>query len=161
MTGGIGKGRVLLWHYNPQIWCGAAAKLMYSGTLLKSLKKAYPSSKTFRCMEDNDPTGYKSSVAIKAKQAAKIEVIALPPRSPDLNPLDYAIWAEVNKRMRAQERKFKASQRETRAQFLKRLCRTAMNLPCEYVDRVMASLVKRCALCIKASGGHFPEGGLS
>ena len=39
----------------------------------------------------------------QAKKEVGIKPFSLPPRSPDLNPLDYSIWAEINKRMRKQE----------------------------------------------------------
>ena len=39
-------------------------------------------------MEDNDPTGYKSTSAVAAKEAANIKVIEMPPPSPDLEALD-------------------------------------------------------------------------
>ena len=39
----------------------------------------------------------------QAKKEVGIKPFSLPPTSPDLNPLDYSIWAEINKRMRKQE----------------------------------------------------------
>ena len=57
-------------------------------------------------MEDNDPTGYKSSAAQAVKEELGITVMSLPPRSPDLNVLDYALWNAMNRRLRAQESKF-------------------------------------------------------
>ena len=56
-------------------------------------------------------------------------------RSPDLHVLDYAIWSEVEKQMRRQERNMKDSKHETRAQFEARLDRTANALPKDFIDR--------------------------
>eukprot|EP00973_Karenia_brevis_P027118 3740784-Karenia_brevis.AAC.1 len=66
-------------------------------------------------MEDNDPSGYKSHSAEAKKASLHITPICLPPRSPDLNPLDFSVWAEINKRMRRQEKSWPPSKRETRA----------------------------------------------
>ena len=84
-------------------------------------------------MEDNDPAGYKSNRAIETKRAVGIEALSLPPRSPDLNPLDYSIWAEINRKMRQQEAAWPATKRETRPDYLRRLRRTAMSLPKAYI----------------------------
>ena len=76
-------------------------------------------------MEDNDPAGYKSRKAVRAKDDIGIAPLSLPPRSPDLNPLDYCVWAEINRRMRKQESSWSASKTESRAQYVCRLRRTA------------------------------------
>ena len=109
-------------------------------------------------MEDNDPSGYKSRKAVAAKETARIRTIPLPPRSPDLNPLDYSIWAEINKRMRLQEQMWPAAKTESRQAFLGRLRRTAKSLPPSYIDKTVGSMAKRCEQVLKARGGHFPEG---
>ena len=80
-------------------------------------------------------------------------------RSPDLNVLDYAIWAEVEKRLRKQERNMPDAKHETRAQFEQRLDRTARNLPSSFIDDAIGGLRKRCQLLFKAKGGLFEEGG--
>ena len=109
-------------------------------------------------MEDNDPSETKSRKGVATKGAAGIHTISLPPRSPDLNPLDYRIWAETNKRMRLQEKKWPASKREDRQDCLDRLRRTARNLPATYIEKTVGALARRCEQVIKARGGHFPEG---
>ena len=83
----------------------------------------------------------------------------MPPRSPDLNPLDFSVWAEINKRMRSQEAKWSARKKETRDQYLARLKRTALNLPELYINKVIANIDHRLKLLKDAKGGHFPEGG--
>ena len=80
-------------------------------------------------------------------------------RSPDLNVLDYAIWAEVEKRLRKQERNMPDAKHETRAQFEQRLDRTARNLPEAFINKSIGDLQKRCKLLYKAKGGLFEEGG--
>ena len=110
-------------------------------------------------MEDNDPTGFKSSKGIAAKKAAKIKVFSIPKRSPDLNLMDFAIWKSVTTRMRRQERKFPRSKRETRAAYIARLRRTALNTPKSTVTKAIRNLQHRCKLLHKAKGGHIEEGG--
>ena len=112
-------------------------------------------------MEDNDPTGYKSTSALAAKLAAKIRVAEMPPRSPDFNPLDFNVWAEINRKMRLPEPAWPKSKKETRQAFLERLRRTAMSLPADYINSVIGNLEKRLKLLRKPDGGHFVEGGHS
>ena len=159
VTCAIGHGRVLMWHYVKGRWDAAAAEHMYKGPLLRSLKKNFPSAKSYRILEDNDPTGYKSRRGEQAKKDANIVPIPLPPRSPDFNPLDYSLWADLNRRMRAQEKAWPKIKRETRKQYLARLKRTAMNLPTEYINKIIGNMAVRCDACRKAKGGHFAEGG--
>ena len=161
VTCAIGAGRVLMWYAIPNnSWTAKAADRMYRKVLHPTKKDSYPAARSFRVLEDNDPTGYKSRMGHKAKKDVNISAFSLPPRSPDLNPLDYTIWAEVNRRMRAQEKKWKAEKTETRAQYLRRLRRTAMDLPAAYINKGIGNLTKRLARLKKARGGHFPEGGV-
>ena len=50
-------------------------------------------------LEDNDPTGYKSSKAKAVKKLLKYKIVSLPRYSPDLNPMDFFLWADIEKRM--------------------------------------------------------------
>ena len=160
ITCAIGAGKVLMWHVTPGRWNGSAAARMYSGPLKKALQKAWPNVRgARRVLEDNDPTGYKSNLGLKAKANNGIQTMDLPKRSPDLSPLDYSVWAEISRRMRRQEKTWPASKTETRAAYLARLRRTAMSLPSTYIEKVIGDLHKRCAKLVAAKGGHFIEGG--
>ena len=94
-----------------------------------------------------------------AKKAAGISTLDLPKRSPDLMPLDFSFWKNLNTRMRAQEKDWPDSKKETRAQYLARLRRTALATPADFINSIMGAMHKRCKLCDDAKGGHFPEGG--
>ena len=154
----IGAGKVLMWHEVKGRWNGDAAITMY-GQLKQSLQKAHPMHHgKFRVLEDNDPTGYKSAKGIEAKRANGLEVFALPKRSPDLNPLDFSLWAEISRRMRKQEAGWSERKKESRAKYVQRLKRTAMNLPQSYIENIIGDLHKRCQKLDKAKGGHFSEG---
>ena len=161
VTCALGAGRVIMWHVVPDNkWNANAAEDMYTNALHPRLQHTYPSTRRFRVLEDNDPAGYKSRKGEQAKRNLRIDAVSLPPRSPDLNPLDYTVWAEINRRMRSQEKAWPAGKSESRAQFLQRLRRTAMGLPPAYINKAIGNLTKRIALMKTARGGHFPEGGL-
>ena len=89
----------------------------------------------------------------------KIFKFTIPKRPPDLNVLDYSIWAEVERRLRIQEKAWPLAKRESRAQFERRLDQTALRLPATYINDAIGSLEKRCELLYQAKGGLFEEGG--
>ena len=159
VTCAIGAGKVLMWHIVQGRWNGATAARMYK-ELQRSLAKAHPNVKgPWRVLEDNDPTGYKSGRGLAAKKDCGIQSFDLPKRSPDLNPLDYGFWVKVNKAMRAEEREWPASKRESRDQYIARLRRTAKAIPKSEIENLIGGLRRRCELLDQARGGHFPEGG--
>ena len=160
VMGGVGRGRVLMWHHVPSSrWNGKAAATMYKSALLPSLQKASPSKRRFSILEDNDPSGFKSRKGLAAKAEAKLTVVEIPRRSPDLNVMDYAIWSGVNRRMRRQEKRWPKSKKETRAQFAARLRRTAKNLPPAFIEASMGDMKRRCKRVLAAGGGFIEEGG--
>ena len=63
----IVKGKIRVRHYLPKRWCGSAACDFYSKVLAPSLRRNHPEKSSFRVLEDNDPTGYKSNKAIECK----------------------------------------------------------------------------------------------
>ena len=123
------------------------------------MKKQYVGKRTFVILEDNDPTGNMSKKGIAEKKTQKLNVFTIPKRSPDLNVLDYSVWNEVEKKLRAQERNMGDDKHETRSKFEQRVDRTASGLPASYIDAAIGDLRKRCGLLYKAKGGLFEEGG--
>ena len=108
-------------------------------------------------LEDNDPTGYKSNQGLAAKKAVGIKTDDLPKRSPDFNVLDYSLWKAINARMRAQECEFPKNMKETKAEFLARLRRTALNLPTAAVQSAVEDMHRRVRLCAKYRGRQYVE----
>ena len=159
--GGVGGGKVLVWKTIDGRWSGDKAAEMYTTVIKPALKKHYPKRAKFTLLEDNDPTGNMSKKGIAAKAAGNMEVLRIPKRSPDLNVLDYAIWSEVERRMRKGERNMKTSRRETRAAFEKRLDRTALALPASFINKAVGNMRERTQRLYKAKGGLFEEGGRS
>ena len=93
------------------------------------------------------------------KEDEKMKVFEIPKRSPCLNVCDYFLWAEVNRRMREQEKKFTAGKRESRNAFLSRLRRTALSLPSDVVSAAVGDMKRRCSRLLAADGGNIEEGG--
>ena len=151
---GIINNRIKLWHYiKAKRWNGAVAAALYRGPIIRALRRYRGRKHSFRILEDNDPTGYKSGKAKTAKRELKILPEAWPRYSPDLNPLDFSIWDEVERRMAKQ----KDPVRETVAKYKARLRRTAMNIPTEVIKKAVASIPERAATVVLAGGGDIPR----
>jgi len=74
-----------------------------------------------------------------------------PPRSPDLNPLDYHVWDYIKAMVYAHKL-------NTREELLQRILSTARSINNAAVLRkVTSSLVTRVRKCIQADGGHFEQ----
>ena len=160
VMGAVGKGKVLLWYEVPEgRWSGQAAADMYSEPFKTALNKSWPGKRKHVVLEDNDPTGFQSRKGKDAKMACKIETLSIPKRSPDLNPMDYCIWSEINRRMRRQEANWAAAKRESRANYLKRLRRTAQNLSSSFISQAVGDMRRRCQRLYEAKGHFFEEGG--
>jgi hypothetical protein len=159
IAAGVGKGRVHMWAEMKGKWTGAKAAAMYSGPLKSALKSAAPRKRVHTVLEDNDPTGFKSKLAEKAKRAEKIKIFKIPPRSPDLSVCDYALWKQITRKMRKQEAKFPKSKRETRAEYVRRLERAAKGLTAEFVKKAIGDMRVRVQRLYEAGGKHFEEGG--
>jgi len=158
---GIGAGKVVTVHeVKDSRWSGQAAVSFYDG-LRADLGKQHPGKRKFTVLEDNDPTGYKSQKGKDAKAAAGISILEIPKRSPDLSVCDYAIWKEINKRLRKQESAWPKTRKETRAQYVKRLKLTARRLPADFLKKSIGDMVRRCQRLYEAKGHFFEEGGKS
>ena len=157
--GGVGGGKVLVWHLIENRWAGTEAAKFYKEAVTPALRKQYPGKRKFVILEDNDPTGNYSNAGVEAKEDGKMEPLIIPPRSPDLNVMDYAIWDEIERRMRLQEKKFPPSKVESRAEFILRLGRVARNLPTKFIEDSIGDLAERCQRLYDAKGGLFEEGG--
>ena len=157
---GVGQDRVLVWEYLPQNkWNGDVARRMYTGPIRSALQEAYPGRSRYNVLEDNDPSGFKASKGLEGKRIARIRSFDIPKRSPSLNVCDYALWDEVNRRMRVAEQAWGAGKKETRPQYLARLRRTAFGLPSAFITKSVEDMRRRCLRLHTAEGGHFEEGG--
>ena len=82
------------WSGTPSMgrWSGATAAALYTDVIKPALQGSHGAKRRYCISEDNDPAGNRSSAGKRAKVAAKIEVLRLPKRSPDLNVLDFSVW---------------------------------------------------------------------
>lgn len=91
ITAAVCKDKIIMWHVEGKSWCGAVAAAMYKEHLKPALVRKYGDLKRFKIVEDGDRKGHYSNKRIAAKKEAGIYAIKLPPRTPSLMPLDYAI----------------------------------------------------------------------
>lgn len=120
---GISKDRVVLWKYIEGKWNGKAAENIYRHDIAKIFQRRVPHKAAPVIVEDNDPTGYKSSLAVAAKKELGFKVLALPRYSPDLNPLDFFLWNNIEQRMAMNA----PSGKESVEQYKRRLRKVAMS----------------------------------
>ena len=146
----VGNGKVLMWHVTKGQWNGASAACTV-GRCTALARECPDVRASWRVLEDNDPSGYKSSKGLAAKAYAGI---------PWTCPSDRHLWAEVNHKMRRMESKLPNNKRETRQAYLARLRRTACSLSTDYVSSIVGDLAGRVQQVIPSQGSFFPEGGL-
>ena len=125
----------------------------YRGVVIKTMRRQRGPKASYRILEDNDPQGYKSELGIKAKKDCKIKAIPYPRYSPDLNPLDFFVWAEVGRRMRLQ----KAPRKESAEQYKARLRRTALAIPASVIRKAVHNIRLRARQVVDADGGDIPR----
>jgi hypothetical protein len=153
VLGGICGKKIRLWQYIEGRWNSKTAARMYTGPIQKTLKKHRPDKKRWKIVEDNDPSGFKSSAGKAAKQSAHITTIDLPTYSPDLQPLDYSIWNEVERRTTALLGNKAVSAKEYRCL----LRQVAYGLPENVVGAAVASMRKRCGQIYEANGANIRD----
>jgi len=74
-----------------------------------------------------------------------------PPRSPDLNPLDYQVWGYMKAMVYAHKV-------NTREELLQRILSAARRINnAAVLHKVISSLATRVRKCIQADGGHFKQ----
>ena len=154
-AGICGPQRKMFWHVVKGKWGAQAATEMY-GKLHTFLRASYPDRRKWIVIEDNDPSGFRSKMAIRKKKECNLVPIELPKRSPDLQPMDYAVWAGINKKMRESEKRMGAKV-ESKKAHLKRSEKSAKTLGGEYLKSIQRSMKRRLAQCLKANGGLFEE----
>jgi len=137
------------WYYRG--WGGQAAADMYKGPILRTLKKQRGIKPSYLLCEDNDPSGYKSGKGLAAKKAVGIRTVTWPRYSPDLMPLDFSLWKNIEKRMDACAPK----DRESLAKFKLRLRRVALTTPTSTVRKTVLAMKTRAQEIYDASGGHI------
>ena len=148
---GISGDRVVLWEDVGKRWYGERAAEMYLGPILKTLKKVRGVKASHLMCEDNDPAGYKSGKGKAAKRIAHIKTVKWPRYSPDLNPLDFSLWANIGVRMDTSA----PEGRESILAFKKRLRRTALRTSKTAVRKMVAAMKGKAKAIFEAEGGDI------
>ena len=142
------NGKLQFWHDFGKKWNGSVAASLYRRPLLKALQKHRGFKRKYLLLEDNDPTGYKSKKALLAKREVGIKAMPWPRYSPDLNPLDFHVWHEVEARV-LKRLKGPISVKE----FGRRLRRVAKSLPQDKIVEAVCSIKARAKAVYEAKGG--------
>ena len=114
----------------------------------RHLPCAFPLLRSYTIVEDGDRKGNQSKKGIDAKKQAGIKAMTLPPRTPSLMPLDFAVWKAI------EDNVVKTSPRghESKAAFLSRLHKCAKELPKGFVRRVINRMKPNIQGIIDAQG---------
>jgi transposase len=98
---------------------------------------------------DNDPS-QSSKAAMNALRSVESELLKIPARSPDLNPIENIFHlVKSNLRDEAINKRIEA---ENFSQFQERVVRALNSIPYDVIDKTIASLPKRVDLIIKSGG---------
>ena len=98
---------------------------------------------------DNDPS-QRSKVAKRAIMKARATLFAIPPRSPDLNPIENLF--HVVKRELEKQVIVRSIQQETWHEFKARVQKTIYEIPISYINNLLLSMPKRIEAVIKCKG---------
>lgn len=91
-----------------------------------------------------------SKTAMEAIRKVGGEVFSIPPRSPDLNPIEN--FFNLAQKELTKEVKSKQITKQTFAQFSERVKKFLLNYPSKEIDKIIASMNKRIGLVIKGKG---------
>ena len=149
ITAAVARDKVVMWRVQTG-WNGSIAADMYKKQLLPALKRTWGNKRQFTIVEDGDKKGNQSNKGIAAKEASGILAMTLPPRTPSLMPLDYAIWEAIDDKMVETA----PTGRESKKDFLKRLSRCARGLPKGFVARQIKKMRANLQGIIDAKGWH-------
>jgi hypothetical protein len=148
ITAAVAKDKIILWHVNVKSWGGNTAAVMYKDHLKPALVRKYGALARFKIVEDGDRKGNYSNKGIAAKKEVKIHPVKLPPRTPSLMPLDYAIWHRIVTQLMEEA----PGGTETKKQFLDRLRVIAKSLPKSYIKSVIAKMKPNLKALVDARG---------
>ena len=148
ISAAVAKDKVIMWHAVGGTWNGAAAATMYKDQLKPALVRTWGARARYTIVEDGDRKGNTSGKGIDAKARAGIHAITLPPRTPSLMPLDYAIWHRIMTDLMNGA----PSGVETKVEFLGRLRAVATSLPRGYVKSVIGRMRGNVLALVDAKG---------
>ena len=148
ISAAVAKDKVIMWHVVAGGWNGAAASHMYEEHLKPALVRTWGRRSRYTVEEDGDRKGNTSGLGIAAKARVGIYPLTLPPRTPSLMPLDYAIWHRVVVKVMDSA----PAGSESKDAFLARLRAAAMSLPKGFVKSVIGRMKGNVQALIDAKG---------
>ena len=148
ISAAVAKDRIIMWHVVRGSWNSKAAASMYEQHLKPALVRVWGKRARYTIVEDGDRKGNTSGLGIAAKARAKIYPMTLPPRTPSLMPLDYAIWQAIVKKVIDGAPKGV----ETKDAFMDRLRTVATSLPKGFVKSVIGRMKGNVHALIDAKG---------
>ena len=148
----VAKDRIIMWHEVVGPWNGEAAANMYENQLKPALVRTWGKRSRYTIIEDGDRKGNRSNKGIAAKARANIHATTLPPRTPSLMPLDYAIWQRIVKK----NMETAPAGTESKDDFLRRLRKTSKSLPKKWV-RSQICRMKSNVHALKEARGWVPK----
>ena len=128
-------------------WNSRQACLMYASLARRTAHR--------RICEDNDPSGFQSRAAHVVKRELGFEVLRLPPRTPELMPLDFSLWAYIERRMRVANLKIVG--RETRVSYLYRLRKVIQRTPVQVIQASIDAVYDRVRTLKSVNGDIFVD----
>ena len=135
----------------PKQWTAQVAADLYHDVIYTSLCEHRGDKLSYKLLENNDPTGYKSNKAKEMKASKRVKALPFSRYSPDLNPLHFSLWNEGERRtLKCAPKKV-----ETVVAYKARLRLTALNLPKEMVTKAVRSMPEKIKQVIDAKGGSI------
>ena len=89
------------------------------------------------------------------KQRLGFDVLRLPPRSPELMPLDFSLWNTVEEKFRVSNSRVVGV--ESRKKYLDRLRRTIERIPLSCIQNSIDSMARRISLLHEVEGDVFVD----
>ena len=143
----FGKGVIEVHQYTGPINGEKFSDIVHSKFNKMFQNSANPTGRYF--VQDNDPS-QNSNLAKEALVHVNAHLFKIPPRSPDLNPIEN-IFHLAAKKIRNDAKKLNI-QKENYFDFSYRCKKALLDFPTEIIDKTVASMNKRIDLVIKGKG---------
>ncbi len=144
----IARGKVQTFHWVK----GRMSKKVWAKILKKVVKPKMDELGLTKLLRDGDPTSFGTKYCRKIEEKLGLEVTQLPPRSPDLNPCDFSLWAAIRKIMRAYEDLYLGEETEKEEDFWTRLETSALGLSSAVVYKMCGSMHGRVSELTRNGG---------
>ena len=142
-----GKGAIVADQYFKRINADTFSSFVRENFAIMFQKSSNPKGKLF--LQDGDPS-QNSCKARKAWDEEGARKFAIPPRSPDLNPIEN-VFHIVKKKLHEEALEYEIK-RENFEEFSARVKRTLESVPVDIIDRTILSMNKRIDMVVNRKG---------